>query len=177
MYRAVTLAVLRAGLDPADEDAVGRLAAAVDLEIGAAVLVDGEDVTAEIRSAGVNAAVSVVSANPAVRAELVRRQRAWAEKHGGGVVEGRDIGSVVFPDAKLKVFLTADPRERARRRAAEEGLAGDGEVAALAAQIASRDHLDSSRHNSPLAQAKGAHLIDSTERTIESLVEEVLDLL
>jgi cytidylate kinase len=169
--------VLRSGLDPADEEAVGRLAAGVDLEVGPAVLVDGEDVTAEIRSAGVNAAVSVVSANPAVRAELVRRQRAWAEKHGGGVVEGRDIGSVVFPDAKLKVFLTADPHERARRRAAEEGLAGDGEVAELAAQIASRDHLDSSRHNSPLAQAPGAHLIDSTERTIESLVEEVLDLL
>jgi CMP/dCMP kinase len=177
MYRAVTLAALRAGLDLSDAEAVGRLAAGVDLEIGPAVLLDGEDVTAAIRSAPVNAAVSVVSANPAVRAELVRRQRAWAVKHGGGVVEGRDIGSVVFPDAKLKVFLTADPRERARRRAAEEGIDGEGELAELAAQIASRDHLDSSRHNSPLAQATGAHVIDSTERTIESLVEEVLALL
>jgi cytidylate kinase len=177
MYRAVTLAALRAGVDPGDADAVGRLAANVDLEIGSAVLLDGEDVTTEIRSAPVNAVVSVVSANPVVRAELVRRQRAWAAEHGGGVVEGRDIGSVVFPDAKLKVFLTADPLERARRRAAEEGLAGDGSVAELAAQIASRDRLDSSRENSPLAHATGAHLIDSTERTIESLVEEVLALL
>jgi cytidylate kinase len=177
MYRAVTLATLRTGIDPRDEDAVGKLAASIDLDIGSLVMLDGEDVTAEIRSAPVNAVVSVVSANPAVRAELVHRQRRWAAEHGGGVVEGRDIGSVVFPDAKLKVFLTADPLERARRRAAEEGLVGEAAVAEFAEQLTKRDRLDSTRKNSPLGQAPGAHLIDSTERTIDSLVEEVLALL
>src|SRR5690606_19676822 len=108
MYRAVTFAALRRGIDPADAEPVARLAKAVDLEVTPGeVRVDGVDATIEIRGPEVSRAVSLVAANPEVRTELVRRQREWAASRGGGVVEGRDIGSVVFPDAQLKVYLTA----------------------------------------------------------------------
>ena len=115
MYRAVTLAVLDAAADPADEAACARAAVAARIDLGARVLLDGRDVTSEIRGPAVTGAVSAVSAHPAVRAELVARQRAWATAHGGAVVEGRDIGTVVFPDASVKVFLTASDDERARQ--------------------------------------------------------------
>ena len=120
MYRAVAFAVLRAGGDPDDAESTSATARLVDLDIGLdAVIVDGVDATVEIRGPEVSRAVSVVAANPEVRKELVSRQREWANRHGGGVLEGRDIGTVVFPDAELKVYLTADPEERARRRAKE----------------------------------------------------------
>ena len=119
-----------------------------------------------IRTPEVGRAVSVVAANPDVRRQLVQRQRAWAEAHGGGVVEGRDIGSVVFPEAELKVFLTASPEERARRRHDE---APEG--------VARRDRLDSTRAASPLREADDARRLDTTGRSVEDVIEEVLSWL
>lgn len=178
MYRAVTLLALRNGTDPADGAALASLAREMELSLGERVLLDGEDVTAEIRAADVNEIVSLVAAHPEVRAELVERQRAWVAAHGGGVVEGRDIGSVVLPGADVKVFLTASPEERAARRAAE-AVSGDAggaaaDVAAVGEQIAARDLVDSNRTVSPLAVAEGAVVIDSTGRSVDEVVEEVL---
>jgi cytidylate kinase len=164
-YRAVTAAALRARIDPADEDQVAALAAAVELSIEGAVLVDGVDVTEEIRSEQVNHGVSLVAANQRVREVLVRWQRQWVTTHGGGVVEGRDIGSVVFPDATVKLYLTASTQERARRRA-DEG----------AASIERRDRLDSTRRVSPLTIPEGAVELDTTTLSIAEVVELVLDL-
>ena len=111
MYRAVTFAALRRGLDPHDDDAVAEVAETIDMAVGdAGVHVDGVDATSEIRGREVTSAVSAVAANSRVRAELVRRQRSWVADQGGGVVEGRDIGTVVFPHATLKLYVTASPR-------------------------------------------------------------------
>ncbi|MHB8680968.1 MAG: (d)CMP kinase [Acidimicrobiales bacterium] len=177
MYRSVAWAALERGVELADGDAVAELARGLVIDVGERVLVDGHDATAAIRSAAVDAAVSVVAANPAVRAELVRRQQAWVAARGGGVVEGRDIGSVVLPGADLKVFLTARVDERARRRAAERG-APDAELAAVAAAIDRRDTLDSSRPVSPLPTADrpppGAVVVDSTGKPAQAVLEEVL---
>ena len=140
MYRAVTLAAMRRGHRPCRRRA-GRQARSNNstLEVGEhGVLVDGIDATTEIRSREVTTAVSAVAANSAVRAELVRRQRNWANERGGGVLEGRDIGSVVFPDAELKLYLTAAPRVRAERRVAEAG----GDVDEMTEAIARRDQYD-----------------------------------
>jgi 3-phosphoshikimate 1-carboxyvinyltransferase len=166
MYRAVAALALERGIAPDDAAAVAALAAAADIEVGPRVRIDGLDVTSRIRSPEVGAAVSVVAANPEVRTQLVRRQRAWAAAHGGGVVEGRDIGSVVFPDAEVKVYLTASPEERARRRHDE---APEG--------VARRDRIDSTRDASPLRQADDAHHLDTTGRTVQDVVEEVLSWL
>jgi len=130
------------------------------------VIIDGRDVPDVIRSPEVGMAVSVVAANAEVRSHLVRRQRAWVAAHGGGVVEGRDIGAVVFPKAEVKVYLTASPEERARRRHDES-----------AAGVARRDRIDSTRAASPLTQAEDAHLLDTTGRTVQDVVEEVLSWL
>ena len=174
MYRGVTVAALRRNLDPADAAAVADLARRVRIDVGAReVLVDGEDATEAIRSDEVNASVSTVAANPAVRAELVERQRAWAQARGGGVLEGRDIGSVVFPDAVLKVYLTASPLERAQRRAEESG----GDVAAIAASIEERDRKDSARADGPLVEANGAVVVDTTGRTVAEILVEINTLL
>lgn len=177
MYRAITLAALRAHVDLADGTALGKLLAGTSIDVGEQVLLDGSDVTAEIRSAEVTAAVSQVAAHPEVRQELVARQRAWAEVHGGGVVEGRDIGSVVFPEAALKVYLTASTSERARRRADQDGSDEAGSAGAVEAALITRDSLDSSRTDSPLAVAPGAHVIDSTGTNLEGVVARVLALL
>lgn len=176
MYRAVAWVALQAGIDLHDLGAVAELARRVRLEVGNRVMVDGIDATAAIRSAEVDAAVSVVAANAAVRAELVRRQQAWVALHGGGVLEGRDIGTVVLPHADLKIYLTASPMERARRRAQERS---DGRtVEEIAAQLTKRDHLDSTRRASPLPSpdemADDAVVVDSTGKTVQSIVEEVL---
>ncbi|MGH9077544.1 MAG: (d)CMP kinase [Acidimicrobiales bacterium] len=174
MYRAVAFAAIRRGIDPDDVPTVARLATQVDLEVGGSVVtVDGVDATIEIRSPEVTRAVSVVAANPGVRQELVRRQRDWADKHGGGVVEGRDIGSVVFPAAELKVYLTADDHERAARRS-QEML--DMHFDQVAADIARRDHVDSTRSASPLAVADDAVSMDTTGRSVDEVVVAVLDL-
>jgi cytidylate kinase len=119
----------------------------------------------------VTRAVSLVAANPAVRKELVRRQREWAEAHGGGVLEGRDIGSVVFPDAALKVYLTASPEVRAERRSKE---VTDLDYATVAADIARRDAADQGRDDSPLAQAEGALVVDTSDRDIDEIVASLV---
>ncbi len=172
MYRAVTLLALRAGTDLRAAPELERLARQMTLELdGVKVWLDGEDVSLAIRSAEVDAAVSIVASCPAVRSELVRRQRHWAELQGGGVVEGRDIGSVVFPRADLKIYLTADTEERARRRADQFRSLPDP------SSLARRDALDSSRPASPLVVPEGAVLVDSTGRSVEDVVEEVLKYL
>jgi cytidylate kinase len=171
MYRAVTFAVLRRGLDPNDDEAVAAIVGDVDMEIGErAVVVDGVDATAEIRGREVTAAVSAIAANSAVRSDLVARQRAWAAERGGGVIEGRDIGSVVFPDAALKLFVTASPRVRAERRVAEIG----GDVDEVEASIIERDRKDSSRADSPLTEAHGPTIVDTTGLGIDEVVEQII---
>jgi cytidylate kinase len=171
MYRAVTFAVLRDAVDPADAGRVVELARTIVLEVDeAGVRVDGVDATAAIRGPEVSRNVSVVAANPAVREEMVRRQREWAHKRGGGVMEGRDIGTVVFPDAVLKVYLTARPEVRAERRAAEvSGL----DLATVAADMAKRDAYDSSRKASPLQQASDAVEVDTSDLTVDEIVEDL----
>jgi cytidylate kinase len=178
MYRAVTFAALRRGLDPADEADVAELSETLSLDVssgpsGTTVLVDGVDATIEIRGREVTSAVSAVAANSRVRAELVRRQRRWVAEHGGGVVEGRDIGSVVFPDATLKLFVTASPRVRAERRVAEIG----GDVADVEASIIARDRKDSTRNDSPLAETSDSVLVDTSEMGVEEVVERIIGLL
>jgi cytidylate kinase len=176
MYRSVTLAALRAGIDLADERACGELARAARIELeDEVVTLDGEDVSAEIRAPAVTAEVSTVSAHPEVRRELVARQRAWVERHGGGVVEGRDIGTVVFPGAAVKVFLTASDEERARRRQRdEEAAARPIEVGSVRDALARRDALDSSRAASPLRAADDALVLDTTGRGVEDVVAEIV---
>lgn len=173
MYRAVTHAALRDGVDPANAEAVTRLAVVSRIEVGDGdVKVDGVDVTREIRTDQINHAVSHVAAISGVRSVLRDQQRAWVAAHGGGVVEGRDIGTVVFPDATLKVFLTASPHVRAQRRVAESG----GDVDAIARSIAERDRLDSTRIDSPLMTADGSVTIDTSNLSIDEVVEKLLSL-
>jgi cytidylate kinase len=174
MYRSVAFAALRDGVDPADGEALAKLASGLDIELGDRVLVDGVDATAAIRGPEVTAIVSAVSAHPPVRAEMVRRQRLWASEHGGGVAEGRDIGTVVFPDADAKVFLTASEDERARRRQKDDQAP---DVRAVAADLARRDAIDSKREASPLRPADDATVIDTTGRTVDDVVDQVLGLL
>lgn len=175
MYRGVTFAALRRGIDPADAEVIGRLAHQVELELlDGRIVVDGVDATIEIRGPEVTRAVSLVAANPVVREEMVRRQRAWAHERNGGVLEGRDIGSVVFPDAALKVYLTASPEVRAQRRSQE---VTDLDYATVAADLARRDALDQGRETGPLAQAEGATVVDTTDRGIEEIVAELVALL
>jgi 3-phosphoshikimate 1-carboxyvinyltransferase len=166
MYRAVAALALDVGTPPDDSAAVAALAGASTIEVGERVTIDGRDVTSVIRSPEVGRAVSVVAANAEVRRHLVERQRAWAVAHGGGVVEGRDIGSVVFPEAELKVYLTASPEERARRRDDEAPKS-----------VARRDRIDSTRDASPLREAEDARRLDTTGRTVQDVVEEVLSWL
>jgi cytidylate kinase len=163
MYRAVAWAALEHDIDPADRSAVADLARTLTLRVGERVEADGVDITAAIRGPEVSRAVSLVAANPEVRSALVERQRSWMAERGGGVVEGRDIGSVVFPDADIKIFLTASAEERARRRP-EEG----------AEALVRRDRLDSTRPVSPLGVAEGARVIDTTHRPVADIVEEVV---
>lgn len=178
MYRAVTLRVVRAGIDPQDAAACASAARQARLAVeDGRVSLDGEDVTGAIRGPEVTAAVSTVSAHPQVRAELVARQRDWVARHGGGVVEGRDIGTVVFPDATLKVFLTASPEERARRRAAQEPDAVGRDVDAVREALAARDARDAGREHSPLRPAADALVVDTTGRSVAEVVGLVLERL
>jgi CMP/dCMP kinase len=163
MYRAVAWAVLDRGITPADRDAVAEVARTARIAVGERVTVDGTDVTEAIRGPEVSGAVSAVAANPEVRTVMVRYQRNWAAERGGGVIEGRDIGSVVFPRADLKIYLTASADERARRRP-EEG----------ADALSRRDRIDSTRPVSPLGVADGARVIDTTDRPVDDIVDEVV---
>jgi cytidylate kinase len=171
MYRGVAFAALRRGVDPSEVDVVARMVADVELTVeGGTTTVDGVDASIEIRGPEVTRAVSAVAANPAVRKELVRRQREWVQAHGGGVVEGRDIGTVVFPDAELKAYLTARLDVRAGRRQKE---VADLEYEAVAADIARRDSVDAERDVSPMARADDAVLVDTTDRSVEDIVDEL----
>jgi len=182
MYRMVTLAVLRAGIDPADDQAVGRIASTVQLSVSydpdsTKCYLAGEDVSSEIRGDEVTRAVSAVSSIPAVRARLVRLQRSMAEGPGSVVVEGRDIGSVVLPDAPVKIFLTASAETRARRRNdqnVETGLADDYE--GVLADVRRRDHLDSTRPVSPLRAAPDALVVDTSDMTEAQVIAYLLEL-
>jgi cytidylate kinase len=176
MYRAVTLAALEAGVSLGDEDACAKVATDANLSVEHGVTTfDGRDVSSEIRGPQVTAAVSLVSAHPAVRRVLVERQRSWVDAHDGGVVEGRDIGTVVFPDAPVKVFLTASDEERARRRHRDETAAArDVEVEAVREALQRRDHIDSSRTASPLRAADDAIEIDTTGRDVDDVVDDIV---
>jgi cytidylate kinase len=176
MYRAATVAALRKGVDLTDSVAITTVVESARIEIStdpehAAVTLDGEPVDQEIRSGETTAAVSAVSAVPAVRALMVDAQRALIGD-GGIVVEGRDIGSVVWPTARPKVYLTASPEARARRRAGEVG----GDLEAVAADIARRDGLDSTRAASPLTQTDDAVELDTTDLGIDEVVDRLVDL-
>ena len=182
MYRIVTLAVLRAGVDPADAAAVGAVAAEVRLSVGYDPDIDrcylgAEDVSAEIRGDEVTGAVSAVSSVPAVRERMVGLQRALAQGPGSVVVEGRDIGTVVLPAANVKIFLTASAETRARRRNDQNvaaGLADDYE--GVLADVRRRDHLDSTREVSPLRAADDAVIVDTSEMTECEVVAHLLKL-
>jgi CMP/dCMP kinase len=181
MYRAATVAVLDAGVDPEDAEAVARAVAAATIEVGTAadtevVTVDGVDVAVRIRGPEVTRAVSAVSAVPAVRRQLVEQQRALVAGSDAVVVEGRDIGTVVLPEATVKVYLTAAPEARAERRALQLGLSTPAEVAELAADLRRRDEYDSSRADSPLRPAPDAVIVDSTHLEQDQTVERVVAL-
>jgi cytidylate kinase len=180
MYRAVTWLALERRQDIEDAEGLAELAERAALTVGTdpeapAIAVDGMDVSAEIRSRPVTSAVSAVSAVDALRRGLVARQRAIiASEPTGIVVEGRDIGTVVAPDAPLKVFLTASTAVRARRRSAEIGEAGDDAVAQTMAELSRRDALDSGRVASPLAQAPDAIVVDSSDLSVDSVVDLIV---
>lgn len=174
MYRAVAFAVLSHGIDPTDTDEVAAVARDVRIDLGPPVLVDDVDATVAIRGPEVTAAVSAVAAQPDVRAEMVRRQRGLVAPGAGVVVEGRDITTVVFPDAAVKVYLTASKEERAGRRALQDA---DPDAGAVAVDLARRDRFDSTRAASPLRVADSAVVIDTTSSTIDEVVEQVLGLL
>ena len=173
MYRGVTHEVLRRGLEATDIDAVARVAREIDfVQTRDSLHVNGRDATAAIRAPEVDAAVSHVAANTAVRIEMRERQRRWIADHGGGVVEGRDIGSVVFPDATLKVYLVASPLVRAQRRVAQHG----GDVEEIARAIDERDERDSTREDSPLRRMPDAVIVDTSHRSVEQVVGEIARL-
>jgi cytidylate kinase len=184
IYRALTWAVLQRGVDPADGDAVRDVAAEVTITSGTdpehpTITVDGIDVSAPIRGDDVTAAVSAVSAVPEVRARLVALQRdRVAAARDGIVVEGRDIGTVVLPDAPVKVFLTASPAVRAQRRAAQDEQERDQvrDVEQTQSALLARDAFDSSRPVSPLAPAEDALLLDTSDMEFDDVVARILDL-
>lgn len=182
MYRAATLATLRAGVDPDDRHAVEELVAATDIRLESEsdgslrVFLNGGDVTDAIRSRSVTAHVSAVSSYPEVRRRMVALQQQMGAA-GGVVLDGRDIGTVVFPDADVKVFMVADIAARAQRRGAELVARGDDvDLDGLRADIERRDRLDSTRATSPLVRASDAVEIDTSELSIEQQVERVIEL-
>ena len=174
MYRAVTFAVLMRGIELEDEHEVASVAAKMNLDLrpDGTVIVDGMDATTQIRGPEVTRAVSEVAANAEVRAELVSRQREWARLRGGGVLEGRDIGSVVFPDAKLKMYLNARAEVRAARRTGE---VTDLDYGAVAADLARRDAFDQGRKADPLVRADGAIEVDTSDLTIDDVVQLLVE--
>jgi cytidylate kinase len=174
MYRAITFAALAKDVSVYDVDAVAALSPHVEMTVEpGSVTVDGVDATAAIRGRDVTERVSAVAANSAVRADLVARQRQWGVERGGGVIEGRDIGTVVFPDARLKIYVTATPRVRAERRVGEIG----GDVDDVESAIVERDRLDSTRSDSPLREADGSHTIDTSGRAVADIVEQIMEML
>ena len=191
MYRSVALTCLERGIDPNDAEAATKVAQEIEITFGQGpagqtVQVDGHDVTSAIRTPEVDKAVSPVAAVPAVREAMVAQQRALGAV-GDVVAEGRDIGTVVFPDAEVKVFLTADPAARALRRAVQRdggdaakdanATADEAAVAEILADIKRRDAYDSSREASPLKPAADAHHIDSSLLSVDEVVAQIADLM
>jgi cytidylate kinase len=178
MYRAVAWLAARDGIDLQDADAVARVAASAVFEVNGAIAINGHDVTHAIRTPEVDRAAAVVARHAAVRAVLVERQRSYGQS-GGVVMEGRDIGSVVFPNADVKVYLDASPEERARRRALDASRVTSHEAAELAAvaqELAARDTLDRTRPVSPLTRLDDAVYIDTTGVAIEDVVTRVMEI-
>lgn len=182
MYRIVTLTVLRMGIDPADAPAVGAAAATVQMSVSYdpdsdRCYLGAEDVSVEIRGDEVTGAVSAVSSVPAVRARMVESQRKLAVGQSSIVVEGRDIGTVVLPDADVKIFLTASAETRARRRNDQNVAAGlPDDYAGVLADVRRRDHLDSTRAVSPLRAADDAVIVDTSEMTEAQVIAHLRDL-
>jgi cytidylate kinase len=176
LYRAVTVAAFDAGIEPNDEASLARLAGGVTTDVGGRLVVRGSDVTDRLRDPEASAAVSVVAAHPQVRAALIPLQRRVASG-GDVVVEGRDIGTTVFPEAEIKVFLTADADERARRRARQMGRGDDATyVDRISKSITERDETDSLRAASPLAKADDAVLLDTSGMPFEEVVGKVVEI-
>ncbi|MCX6510318.1 MAG: (d)CMP kinase [Actinobacteria bacterium] len=173
MYRSVAFAALRGGVDPEDAEVVSNLARNIDLQIdtNGTVIVDDVDATIEIRGPEVTRAVSIVAANPDVRKEMRARQRQWVAKRGGGVMEGRDIGTVVFPEARLKVYLDASPEVRATRRSKE---VSDLSYETVATDLARRDALDQNRTHDPLRTASDAVTIDTSDLSVDQIVDAIM---
>ncbi|HEY0101773.1 MAG TPA: (d)CMP kinase [Pyrinomonadaceae bacterium] len=182
MYRAAALAVVAANVNATDADEVARIAAAARIELAGdpdslRVLLDGRDVSAEIRSEQITRLSSVISAIPAVRRDLVRRQREMGAQGGGVVLDGRDIGTVVFPQADVKFFLTAVPEERAKRRFDEDHRTEpDLTFQETLDDINTRDERDSTRADSPLRIAEDAVVIDTTDLSIEQVFARMLEV-
>jgi cytidylate kinase len=175
MYRAVAVAVLDGGIPPDDAEGAARIARSATIGVeGERVHLDGRDVSERIRAPEVTQAVSAVAAHPSVRAVLVERQRELIARTDDVVMEGRDIGTTVAPEAEVKVFLTASLEERARRRARQLGLTEDvSTLEQLAVDLHARDDADATRSASPFRMAAGALLIDSTGRSVDDIVEEI----
>jgi cytidylate kinase len=173
-YRTAALVAIRAGVDLSDETEVVATLSGVELDqTDGQMLLDGEDVSETIRTPETTAASSVVSTHPGVRTLMVQEQRAWVARHDNrAVVEGRDIGSVVFPDATLKVYLDARPEVRARRRALQTGVG----YRSILAEIVERDHRDSTREASPLTVPDGAVVVDTSDMSFEQVVDRVVGL-
>ena len=175
MYRAVAWRAAHEGADLHDAAAVARIAERASFDLGEQTFIDGHDVTAAIRTPAIDAAAAIVARHPEVRAVLVERQRAYG-RNGGVVMEGRDIGSVVFPDADVKIYLDASPEERARRRATDTAHAASRDAAAteIAQALHARDHSDRTRTVSPLTLAADALYLDTTAMPIDEVVARVL---
>ena len=176
-YRAAGLVALRSGTPLDDGTAVLAAIESVDIQIvEGTVSIDGVDVTQALRTDEVTKASSAVATHPDIRSRIVALQRSWVEDHGGSaVVEGRDIGTVVFPDAPVKIYLTARPEVRAARRSGD-AEAGNKSTEQIAAELAARDHTDSSRKASPLRPADDANIIDTSDLSIDEVVRVVLEL-
>ena len=173
MYRAVTHAAIERGVPLDDAVAVGEVARGITILVAdGRTCVDGVDVSDSIRGTIVTSGVSTVAANSEVRRVMRDLQRAWGDERPGGVIEGRDIGTIVFPDATLKVYLTASPRVRAQRRVGQVG----GDLEETERSIIERDHKDSSRSDSPLVTSADSVVVDTSDRSVDEVVEEIVTL-
>jgi cytidylate kinase len=174
MYRAVTHAAIERGVPLDDAVAVGEVARGITILVtDGRTCVDGVDVSDSIRGTIVTSGVSTVAANSEVRRVMRGLQRAWGDERPGGVIEGRDIGTIVFPDATLKVYLTASPRVRAQRRVGQVG----GDLEETERSIVERDHKDSSRSDSPLVTSADSVVVDTSDRSVDEVVEEIVTLI
>lgn len=176
LYRAIALAVLEEAVSPENEHAVGAVASRVEVSVrGDKTILNGRDVSDRIRDQDVTTIVSLISSYPAVRQRLLQLQKEML-KGGDIVIEGRDIGTRVAPDADLKIYLTASLEQRAARRAEQAGTLGVGELSRIEKDLASRDRADTGRQESPLVQAPDSLVIDSTRLSFAEVVEQILDL-